>query len=165
MAVAACLLATTPAFAGISISVTPDTQTGFDGQTLSYFGTVTNTTGSDVVITSPYGANDNPQITQTDTFATPQTFTAGQSFTGELFTVTIGPNVAPGVYHGIYGLSAHSVSGGADQSGQFNYFTNVVPTPTPEPGTLGMLSAALGAAVVAGKRRRYSKTSRPQLPN
>jgi hypothetical protein len=153
LAVLAGLLSA-PAFAGaITLTLDTSSQMVSPGNTISYYATVsapiTNLAlvylnSDSLSVDYPLAMDDTPFLTRF-----PLTLAPGESFHGKLFDVTVPSYTTPAVYSGYF-----EIDGGAD-SGTLNTLTsvdfNVVVTP--EPGTAMLLTAALGLAISAGKKR------------
>ena len=147
--------------AAIVFDLNPPAQTGSPGDTLVFNATLTNTGPSTVYLNGDafdapcagFSVDDSPYVN-----SFPVSLASGQSFTGDLFKVNIGPGVAGGVYTGSFTLI-----GGADGNAQDNLGTDyfdvtvaVNPSLTPEPGTVALLVSGglTGGASLMRRRRR-----------
>jgi hypothetical protein len=148
-------LVTAGAWADGIITITFDdpNQVGAPGQTLQFFGTITNTSSDTTMADAVYWNSDSfnlsldsPDYTLTDDFAnTPVYLTGGQSSGDiELFDITLANPVSdpPGIYLGTYGLIGGMDQGAqtaSDNLAQADFSVDV----TPEPATLALLGAGL----------------------
>lgn len=147
-------LVTAGAWAGvITITFDDSNQAGAAGQTLQFFGNITNTSSDAALADAIYlntdsfnFALDAPDYTLTDDFGnTPIYLTGGQSSGDvELFDITLADPVSDpsGLYPGTYGLIGGMDQGAqtaSDNLAQADFSVNV----TPEPGALMLLGAGL----------------------
>ena len=143
----------------VTLTITNPVQVGTVGSVLTFMGSLTNVAAPTVTIVG-------------DTFSgLPVTFTfddtpfvvnfLGQSIAGgntlgplSMFTVTIEPGTAPGVYNGVFSVLFDS-AGGTDQETNFQTFTiTVLADPIPEPMTLTLLGSGLAGFVGMKFRKR-----------
>lgn len=145
------------AHAGIIVTLDDPAQTGSAGQTLNFFGTITNNSSDTDPADAIYLNSDSfsfelsgASYTLIDNFAnTPVDLVGGQSSGDiDLFDITLtDPQSDPlGTYNGTYGLIG-GADGGADTAqdnlGQSDFSVTTV---APEPGT----GAMIGGAMLAG---------------
>ncbi len=151
-------------------SLTDANQSGYDGDVLTFNGTVTDDgSGADVYVNGYWVDSADPALAAAVNFSFPLglwPLGSGNTFTGDLFTADL-TGLAPGTYNGIFWLQGGpgdgstfpddyqdlasasfsvEVLGGGSGSGN-----------TPEPATLLLVGAGLA---VAGVRRRRPKPGR-----
>jgi hypothetical protein len=147
-------LAATAANADIEVLLDNAAQSGSANDTLSFFGTITNTSSDSTLEDAIYLNSDSLNLsladaTVSDNFLSnvPLYLAGGQSSGDiDLFDLTLGADPA-GVYTGQY-----SLFGGADQGANIatgllasaNFTVTETSPPVPEPGTITMLAGALG---------------------
>jgi len=157
LVLAVASLLTVPAFADtITLSLDSPVQTGTPGSTLSFDATVsTDSKSSDTVylngdnftLSSPLTLDDSGFF---NTF--PLSLDPGDLFSGLLFTVTLPPNVAPGLYTGSFSILGGANDGAQDVLATVNFNVNV-PSTVPEPASgLLLVTGLLGLGAVVGKR-------------
>lgn len=136
----------------LNLSLTTPNQTGSPGDTLVFFGTISNPTAATFFLNGDnLSTNPGPPFLNGNGSAflldTPPSLGAGGS-TGnvDLFSVMIGASAAPGTYT----LNSFEVLGGSTSSAQdllaTQQFTVTVSSsggPVPEPGSLLLLSTGL----------------------
>jgi hypothetical protein len=148
----ALIVSAAPALADtLNFSLTSPNQTGLPGTMLSFAATVSAPSsnsgtiylnGDSFNLTAPGGSIDDLGFL----FTFPFSLDPGDSFTGELFTVTLPSDLPPGLYNGFF-----EILGGSDSSA-FNTIGTVdftVDQPVPEPSSWLLLAtglAFLGAA-------------------
>jgi len=145
-----------------NLTITNSPQSGIPGSTLTYQGSITSLVGFDVPLDSlTFNISAPFSITDFDStpFLTlwPLTLTAGSSFgPQDLFTVTIGPAVAPGVYTANVAILGASTLL-ADAAFQIDVTAD---SPIPEPGTLGLVALAIVAGIILKEyvRRKWCST-------
>ncbi len=118
------------------------------GQTVAFSATVTDVGSSQVflnadstLLLSPLTLDDTPFLINF-----PLSMNPGDSYTGELFTVTVPPGVLTGLYPGSFQILGGSNATAQDEVAAANFGVNV--QATPEPSTFLMLASAL--VVLAG---------------
>jgi hypothetical protein len=161
--IALTVLAVAGVRADINIALDDPSQTGTAGQTLNFFGTITNTntTGTQPVYLNndslTFGLSD---ATVVDNFFAnvPISLAAGASSGDiDLFDITLAnPESRPlGTYTGTYGLLG-GMDGGTftaqDNLAQVSFSVNV----TPEPGYFALLGVGLALMVWMHRRRAIS---------
>jgi len=144
----------------ITITFDQSSQTASAGDTLQFFGTITNDTGATVYLNSDDLTVTGLSLTTTDQFfnTVPLSLAPnGSSGDIELFDVTVSSALldAPGTYSGAYTLI-----GGADGNAQDNLgtatfsVTTLAPTPEP-PSVYLLLTGMLSLAALAWKGVRH----------
>ena len=142
----------------IGIVLSQSTLTGVAGTTLTFDASLTNLTGSPVFLNGDSYTTTSPSLTVSDNpFVTnaPLSLAVGAiSGPFAIFTVTIAPGLAPGVYS----LNDFTILGGQtgtafDVVGSTNFTVDVVAA-VPEPATLVMV----GSGLLALSLRRWAKT-------
>lgn len=155
----------TPARAQISFSLLTPSLAGNTGDILHYSGTLTNLGTAEVFLNGDdfnlagngLTVNDNPFFTNF-----PLSLGAGQAFTAEMFTVTIGSTTPRGFYLGTF-----TIQGGPTDT-DFNTlatqtFGVSVGAPEPGAGFLMLVGGAVCLGVVLHRRKRpASEASLPQ---
>jgi hypothetical protein len=142
--------------AQLSFLIQPTTQSGYPGDLLNYSGTVTNTGASEVFLNSSIfnlngvglALDDSPFFTNF-----PFSLTGGQTFTGELFTVQIGPTVVPGLYSGTFTIQGGPTDTDFNNLATQNFSVGVGAAPEPASGLLLLLSGVIGTAARLRQRR------------
>jgi hypothetical protein len=149
-----------------SLTVTFDqpNQTAIAGQTLQFFGTITNNTADTIFLNSDSFNLDGLSFTFSDLFGnTPISLDPGATSSDvELFDVSVSNPIvdAPGVY-----LGSYTLTGGADSGAQTaqdnlgaNPFHVTIPSPTtsqvPEPATIYLVLGGLSTLVPIARRLR-----------
>lgn len=142
-----------------TFSLDPATQSAVHGDTLTFNGTVSLSSDATapVYLTGDSITWNVVGLTPDDigfwinfpTFLNP-----GDTFTGELFTVTVDPGMPDGVYTGTFELQGGSVEGAQDVLGAPGFEVDVTSpsAETPEPSSLMLLVS--GLAGLAGTLRR-----------
>ena len=139
----------------LTVAFSPNTESGFPGNTVIFSGSLTNNTGNTVFINSdtvtltgfPASAlDDSPFLTNAPVSLGPNASTGVFVF----LDVTIPNNQSPATYDGVF-----TALGGADGTAQDNlgsaaYHVQVQSAITPEPSSL--LLVGLGLAALAGFR-------------
>jgi hypothetical protein len=108
------------ASAELQVTITPAIQAGSPGETLTYAVSIINQGPSAVFLNGDSSnldgtnntLNDAPFLDNSPLFLNPSG-EAGDSWSGPLFTVGVGPSVEPGDYSGLF-----SLTGGADENAQ-----------------------------------------------
>jgi hypothetical protein len=156
--IALTVLAAAGVPADINIALDDPNQTGSAGQTLNFFGTITNTNATPVFLNGDSLNFTLGDATVSDNFFTnvPISLAAGGSSGDiDLFDVTLAdPESLPlGTYTGTYGLLGGIDGNASDNLAQVNFSATV----TPEPGYFALMGIGL---VLMGwvHRRRASRT-------
>jgi hypothetical protein len=135
----------------LTVTFSPSTKTGLPGDTVPFFGTLTNTTNGvlnldGVSILFPAG----PTIDENPFFAnTPPSLAAFES-TGlvELLDVLLPNNQGPGTLDGVLTVVGNSQNLG---SGDFHLTVN---STIPEPGSLWLMAGGLASLLCRWRRKR-----------
>ena len=85
----------------------------------------------------------------------PLSFNPGDTFTGELFTLTLPASIAQGVYTGFFEIQGGSDPSSQDILGTVSYSVVV----TPEPSTWLLLSTGVALGIITLTRRRTLLTN------
>lgn len=160
--IALTALAALGASADIDITFDNAAQSGSPGQTLNFFGTITNTGASTVFLNGDSYNFALTDATFSDNFFAnvPVSLAAGASSGDiDLFDVTIAnPETLPlGTYSGTYGLFGGVDENAEDNLAQASFSVNV----TPEPGYFALLAIGL-VSMVWLHRRRASRAAQDQ---
>ena len=124
------------------------------GPIVAFIGTITapSTNSANVFLNGDSNNVDYPLLLDDSPFFNnaPLFLTPGQSYTGELFAVTVPNTAVSGVtYNGYF-----EIDGGADgNAGDALASATFTLTATPEPGTLILLFSGLAALAVAFRRK------------
>jgi len=130
---------------------------GVPGNILSFTGTITAPNsnsgvvylnGDSLSLGGPFTLDDAPFILNAPFFMNP-----GETYTGVLFTVTINPNAATGIYNGFFIILGGSSPTALSQVSNAAAFQAVV---VPEPATMVLLSTGLAGAMLGRRRRTKS---------
>jgi hypothetical protein len=126
-------------------------QTSFGGETLSFTGTLTNTTAGTLFIngdvlnfTGPFTTDDSPFLTNAPFTIDP----SAPSSDFQMFTVDIPVLPAPGLYTGSLLVQGGTTADAMDSLGQATFSINI---PTPEPSSAWLMLPAL--ALLFWKRK------------
>lgn len=158
--IALTVLAVAGVRADINITFDDPNQTGGAGQTLNFFGTITNSGATAVFLNFDslnFGLSD---ATVSDNFFTnvPISLAAGGSSGDvDLFDITLAnPESLPlGTYTGTYGLLGGIDGSASDNLAQANFSVNV----TPEPGYFALLG--IGLVSMGWLHRRRARRAIP----
>jgi len=126
------------------------------GDTLTFSGTLANTGTQELFLNGDSFNLPGVDLTLDDSpfFANfPLSLAGGESASGQLFTVSIGPGASGGVTTGSFAILGGTTD--TDQNELATQSFNVLVS-APEPGALGLLSpfGAVAVAVLGSRRRR-----------
>jgi hypothetical protein len=156
-------LASAPAKADtVTLTLTSPFQTGVWGNVLEFDATVTNTTAGTIYLNADSPTLSGPLVLDDSGFfnnfplSLAPSGDPGDTFTGELFTVTIPPGTPYTLYPGVFEILGGDPSDYADVISSA-YFDVVV---TPEPPSWELLAMALtGLLAVAGRKSLWRQTA------
>ena len=156
--------------AQLTFTLSPDTLTGAPGDTLMFFGTVTNS-GSTTVFVNTDNVNltgmgltldDNPFFMNV-----PQILNAGDtSGRVELFDVAIDPTAAFSMYPGFFSVVGGATNGSQDLLATSNFTVIVAPAApppapnVPEPGSIAIMGMGCGVLGVGFASRKRARNAR-----
>jgi hypothetical protein len=148
----------------LNVSFVSDTLIGNPGDTVQFFGSLTNTTNSTVFITSdnipfalPTGVDDSPFFANS-----PLSLGTGASaFSGifEFMDITIPLGQASGTYDGNFIVIGGLLDGANDPVGAAAFHVTVNSL-TPEPASTILVGLGLAGASLLARRNRNLKASR-----
>ena len=156
LTMAGLLLSVTAAKADpLSLTFASQYQSAEPGQTVAFDATVTNVGLSQVFLNadstsllSPLTLDDTPFL-----FNFPLSMNPGDSYTGELFTVTVPPGVLTGLYPGSFEILGGSDPNALDEVASADFGVQVTPAQAPEPSSLVLVVSGLATLGVALRRR------------
>ena len=143
----------------LDVSFVSDTLIGNPGDTIQFFGTLTNTTNATVFITSdnipfPFlsGVDDSPF------FANSPLSLGSTGFSGifEFMDITIPLGQAPGTYDGNFIVIGGLLDGANDPVGAAAFHVTVNSL-TPEPASMVLVGLGLVGASLLARRRRLNR--------
>jgi hypothetical protein len=162
------LAAATAAHASITITFDKPTQTAVAGQTITFFGTITNTGSSAVFLNSDDFTVAGKSFTLTDQFFNTVPLSLAAAGTGgsssgdiELFDITVSnPLVDPLATY----ISSYDLVGGIDGNAQDNLASanfSITPAvaPVPEPATIYLLFGGISSAILPIARKMKARAA------
>ena len=160
------LLSQKASASSITFTLAQSSQTGTDGTTLQFFGTITNTDAATVFLNSDnftlasglfLSLDDLPFFALPPSLA-PSGTTGDSTGSVEIFDVTIAANAPAGTYTGsFFQIFGGSSGGSSDLLATEDFTITVAPAPpVPEPNTLVALAAGLSAIASLAIRRRHA---------
>ncbi|HTC35246.1 MAG TPA: PEP-CTERM sorting domain-containing protein [Bryobacteraceae bacterium] len=151
----------------ITITLDSPTLSGSAGDTLQFFGTLTNTTSDTVFLNDdnfnlasiPLGSIDDSPFFANAPLSLDAAGSLDGGFTSgdiELFDVTIPDPFPPGNYDGTFQVLGGADGGSQDIVGTADFTVQVLGpvSGVPEPGSLGLMAAALVGICAINRRRR-----------
>jgi uncharacterized membrane protein len=163
-ALVALLSLGTSARAQLSFLIQPGVQSAKPGSLLSYSATLTNNGSSRIFLNSDTFSLTGAGLVLDDTpffLNFPLSLTGGQTVTGGLFTVQIGPNVATGLYNGIFTVQGGVTSTALTNLATQSFSVGVTSAPEPASAPLLLLGGIALTAVYARRRQRTTHAERP----
>ena len=161
------VLLAAPAHAQLNLDLTPASQAGNPGDTLTFSGTLSNPTATEVSVDGAFATIPGPfSLPDTSAFVLngpmslrPVGSVDGSgnptdSYFGSLFDVTINPDAPPGTYIGTVIIPTAGYTG--SQPTQADFSVTVLPAAVPEAATtvsLGFLLLLGGVSLCCVKRR------------
>jgi len=138
-----------------------DTLSGAPGSVVTFNGTLTNTSMADIFLNGVLSFIPPPDLTVDDQpffLNTPLFLPPGESFTGELFNVNIGPQAAANTYHGHFTIQGGVDATTFDTLASANFSVQVTsPAAVPEPGTIALFVTGCLGLLGYGWLHRMSK--------
>jgi len=154
------LLAVRPAHAQLDLTLLSSAQTVSVGGTATFTGTITNPADQPTMFLNGLDISvDGWLLIDPAPLGLPVSLDGGDSFTGDLFTVTVPGGTLPGAYAGNLTITGGTDGTATDPLTPATLFTvNVVASAAPEPTTFALLLFGAGwfGPRVARKRRRFS---------
>jgi len=164
MLMLAVLLLVAPAYADtLNLTLANPIQTGTPNGTLTFNATVSAPLANSATVFLN-GDNFNVSlvgatIDDTDFLLNfPLSLVPGNSFTGDMFTVSLPSVLAPGTYNGFFEILGGSDAGAQNTLATVNFQINA-PAAVPEPGTWILLATGLALFGAWGYSRRDSRHS------
>jgi hypothetical protein len=145
------------AHAQVSFLIQPANQTGNPGDLLTYTATLTNTGSSEVFLNSDtFNLGGAALLLDDGSFFDnfPLSLQGGEIASGNLFTVLIGPSVAPGIYNGTFTIQGGPTDASSNDIATQSFQITVRRAAAPEPASFALL--AISGLPLAGMilRRR-----------
>jgi hypothetical protein len=142
-----CLTAPQARATTLFISISPDTVTGSPGDTLQFFGTLTNTTAATVFVSGDTFVFSSGTVDDSPFLLGPVSLGPNEiSSSFEMFDVTIPVDLAPGTYDGTFNVEGGPDSNADDLLGAATFHVEVDGTAVPEPTSAALV--LFGAAVL-----------------
>lgn len=156
LAAAALLAEVSPAWAQLAFTFTAPAQAGTVGTTLSFFGSLNNTSGGAISFNGFSPGLTATGLTVTDLFFTnvPDPLASGLSGPFHVFDVKIGTSAVPGLYTGLVNIDYDTTTATSRHTTQ-TYSVRVQPPAVPEQSTwlgLGLGLVVLGILVCRSRR-------------
>ena len=161
------VLLAAPAHAQLNLDLTPASQAGNPGDTLTFSGTLSNSTAASVSLdgltfsfTGPTSQPDgtvflsNAPLSLDPMGTTDGSGNPTDSYSGSIFDVTLNANALPGTYIGTVFITTDGYTG--SQPTQADFSVTVLPAAVPEAATtvsLGFLLLLGGVSLCCVKRR------------
>ena len=153
----------------ITITLDSPTLSGSPGDTLQFFGTLTNTTADTVFLNDvnfnlasiPLGSIDSSPFFTNAPLSLDAAGSLDGGFTSgdiELFDIPIPDPFTPGNYSGTFQVLGGADGGSQDIVGTADFTVQVLGpvSGVPEPGSLGLMAAAFVGICVVHRRRRIA---------
>jgi hypothetical protein len=144
----------------LTVSLIPDTLIGYPGDTVKFFGSLTNTTGSEVFINNesvPFslGGVDGTPFLNNAPFSL---LAFASSGTFEFLDITIPLGQGPGTYDGVFTVLGGASDTAGEQLGSADFHVTV-DTLSPEPASTVLVGLGLAGASLLARRRRLKASS------
>jgi hypothetical protein len=159
LTLALTLGALAPSHATITFSLSPNTLPITSGSTVTFSGTIANSAGSPEVFlnqlnfTLPFASQGILTTDPTPFFTnTPLSLLANQSYTGDLFTVTIASGATNGTYFGDATLVGGATDIATDTLGTAQFSVTQTGVAAPEPATLSFMALGVAGGIFARKK-------------
>ncbi len=160
--VALCLGPTTAQTQTLSLNLIPSIQNGNAGDLLAFSGTLQNLTDAELFLNGDSLSLNGTGLTPDDSpffFNAPLSLmpqgTAGDSFTGVLFDVSVGPLVQNGSHSGSFTVLGGTTDQDSIELATQPFTIRVGPAVTPEGSSMLLMSAGLIPTMALGLWRKY----------